>query len=204
VQELSNKISQLQDQLKAVDGRIKDNIQAMAKLRPQVDASLSHLHEAKKSAALDPGSGKKTLESAQGKAAKVQGDLDSSIVLGEALTDEKTRIERELSQAKAALAAAEVELISAKAPRLLNEYNKAVRLAHRAVVALKVLNAEVQRRNGIKHLQSVCPEAAGYFQYFTIDNFTLIQEASNNRGYPVRLFDNDVDKADIVQELFAS
>lgn len=195
----NDKIRVIEAEIVKTDERIQANFQEMEGLNPEVERLESELLSARKVHALDASlENRKAVADLQKKVTKSKAHLDDLQILDIALAEKKAGLQVELRSTIDALKRAEVEGLSSKAQRLVDQYEEAIRAAHRASVYLRVIHGAVQGRKGMDYLRSVCSAASSL--YFVPPSFDLPKYKD---GYPISLRDSSYDKKAILEELLS-
>jgi len=197
-QEFNSRIQALGADIASLTDRLTANSQEIERLKPEVEQAASDLFSAKKAYALDPSIGnKKAVSDIQKSVTKLQASIEDLEILQVALQEKKAGIEAELKSTTDALRLAEVEELASHAQKFVDEYEKAIRAAHRAAVYLQTIQGAVQTRKEMDQLRIRCA-AAFSLMWLPRDSFNL-PEFKN--GYPVSLRDDQYNRKQIIQEL---
>jgi archaellum component FlaC len=196
-QVFNNKIQAIEAEIAKTDERIQANFQEIEGLKSEVDRLEAELLSARKVHALDASLEKrKAVADLQKRVTKSKAHLDDLQILDTALAEKRAGLRVELKSTIDALRWAEVEALSSKAQRFIDQYEEAIRAAHRASVYLRVIHGAIQGRKGMDYLRSVCPAASSL--YFVPPSFDL---PKCHNGYPIPLHDSSYDREAILEEL---
>lgn len=159
-EKFTDKIQALEAEIHQINERLEANSKNIERQKSNVEQLESKLLTARKVYALDDSiDNRKAVADIQKEVTKARANLDDLQILAEALADKKAGLESELRSVTGALKQAELERMVAKAPELIDEYDKLIRQAYKIACRLRVLYHEVKQQKEIKYLEKTCPAA---------------------------------------------
>lgn len=183
-QQFTDKIKAIEAEINQTNARLLDCLPELGRQKSILDNLEVKLLAARKACALDNNQEKRDAVANLGSAVtKAKKDYDNLHILNEALKDKKAALELELKSATEALRKAETTCMVSKAQGLVDEYDRAIREAHKAATYLSIMVHELQQRGEMNSLKETCPVLSNLSFLASHQNFATSNPLDPQRPY---------------------